>query len=80
MGKEILIATITSYILCDTWELQSQWRTQLTLKVLTTWQTKKWHFTHLNLNTQFSQLNVILTYLACQVIVNTFLLSIQTIV
>ena len=81
MCKEILIATITSDSLCDTWELQSQWRTQLTLKVLTMKQTKRWHFTHLNLNTQFSHLNVILSSLACQVIVDEYLMcqeSIQT--
>ena len=36
-------------------------------------QTERWHFTHLNFNTQFSLLNVILSSLACQVIVDEFL-------
>ena len=83
MGKEILIATTISNSLCDAWELQSQWRMQLTLKVSTAWQTKRWHFTHLNFNTLFSQLHIYIYVILTQVIVNTFLtflMSIQMIV
>ena len=74
MGKEILIATTTSDSLCEAWELQSQWTSQLTLKVPTVMQTLRWHFTHPDLNTQVSQLNVIVTSLSCQVVVNAILI------
>ena len=70
MGKDILIAATTSDSSCDAWELQSQWRTQLTLRVPNTWQTLRWHFTSSDLNTQFTQLNASLSSLSCHMIIS----------
>ena len=80
MGINILITNTSFNSLYSAWEDQSQWRIQLTLKVLTVIQTKRWHFTSSNLNTQVSQLQVILIPLSCHypfliVCINTSVIS-----
>ena len=75
MVKEILIAAITFSCLFDTLGTSESMRTQLTLTGVrheaNTNQTERWQFTHLSLNTQFSQLNVILTSPSCQICVKS---------
>ena len=83
MGKEILIATITSDSLCQALITSESMSFQLTLKGANCKSKQEMHFTSSDLNTHVSQLNVILTSVLYQVTVNcvlTFLISIQAIV